>query len=120
MRTVRQRRGDAAEDRAVRYLEGARWRIVGRNVTVGRDEIDIVAVDPGPPRELVCVEVRSAASPAFGAPEERVDRAKVGHLYRAMRAVDLGHGLPRRVDLIVVDARDGSVVVRHIRRLEPV
>ncbi len=118
-RTLRQRRGQAAEDAATRYLAAAGWRMLERNVKVGRDEIDIVAVDPGPPAELVCVEVRSATSDAFGAPEERIDRTKIRNLYRAMRTMQSGSGLPRRVDLIVVDARGGKVTIRHLRRLEP-
>jgi putative endonuclease len=120
MRTVRQRRGQAAEAIAASYILDAGWRVVGRNVKVGRDEIDIVAIDPGPPAELVCVEVRSATSSAFGSPEERVDRAKVRNLYRAMRSMPAHLPLQRRVDLLVVDGRGSSLNVRHLRRLEPV
>lgn len=120
MRTLRQRRGAQAEDLAVAWLERLGWRVLARNVKVGtRDEIDIVAIDPGPPAGLVCVEVRSARSPDFGTPEERVDRAKIGHLYRAMNAVQVDTRLPRRVDLIVVDLRDSTPHVRHLKRLAP-
>jgi putative endonuclease len=119
VRTERQRRGAAAEDIAVGHLEGAGWLIVRRNVKVGRDEIDVMAIDPGPPAELVFVEVRSATSDAFGAPEERIDRAKVRNLYRAMHAMPAEVRLRRRVDVIVVDARAGAVDIRHLRRLEP-
>ncbi|HYI23095.1 MAG TPA: YraN family protein, partial [Candidatus Limnocylindrales bacterium] len=87
MATERQRRGAVAEDTALAYLRGMGWTAVARNVRIGRDEIDLVAVDKGPPLELVFVEVRSATSRRFGEPEERVDRGKVGHLYRAMSAV---------------------------------
>jgi putative endonuclease len=100
--------------------------VCARNVTVGRDEIDLLCVDPGPPRTLVSVEVRSLRTSAFGAPEERVDRAKVGRLYRSLAALsasgDLDPGLrqlPRRVDLVVVDRRTGRAQVRHLRGLEP-
>jgi putative endonuclease len=118
VKTARQIRGAAAEQNAVAYLTGLGWPIVGRNVRVGRhDEIDIVAVDPGPPAELVCVEVRSARSRSFGAPEERIDRRKLASLYRAMRDVDLGSRLPRRIDLIVVDARHYPTRIRHLRGL---
>ena len=120
MPTLRQRHGTLAEDAALAYLEGLGWRLIERNVKVGRDEIDIVAVDPGPPAELVFVEVRSATSSAFGTPEERIGRVKVGHLYRAMRGYrpNEGSGLVRRVDLVVVDSRSGSAVIRYLRALE--
>jgi putative endonuclease len=117
--TERQRRGQAAEEQAVAYLEQLGWRVMARNVRVGRDEIDIVAIDPGPPPALVCVEVRSAASPDFGTPEERVDRGKVGHLYRASRALRTRDRLPRRVDLVIVDRRSGGPAIRYLRDLEP-
>ena len=129
MVTLRQRRGARAEDLAVAWLVGNSWRVVGRNVKIGvRDEIDIVAVDPGPPLELVCVEVRSARSARFGIPEERVDRRKVGNLYRAARAFSrsqqarqLGVGaLKVRVDLVVVDLRGTKPIIRHLREVEPV
>jgi Holliday junction resolvase-like predicted endonuclease len=67
----------------------------------------------------VFVEVRSARSDSFGTPEERVDRAKVQHLYRASRALSAAHGLRRRVDLVVIDRRSGQSVIRHLRALEP-
>lgn len=118
MKTARQQAGRLAEDEAVAYLALSGWRLLGRNVVVGRDEIDILAIDPGPPAELVFVEVRSATSESFGTPEERVDRDKVAHLYRASLALTAPHGLKRRVDLVVVDRRNGPSAIRHLRRLD--
>jgi putative endonuclease len=118
VKTARQQAGRMAEDEAAAHLAGCGWRLLGRNIVVGRDEIDILAIDPGPPAELVFVEVRSATSDRFGAPEERVDREKVAHLYRASRALTANYGLRRRVDLVVVDHRSGRSVVRHLRALE--
>jgi putative endonuclease len=116
MRTDRQRRGAFAENVAAAWLVQRGWAIIDRNVRVGpRDEIDIVALDPGPPPELVCVEVRSARSGAFGAPEERIDARKVGHLYRAMRALVMTNGVPRRVDVLIVDRRSSTPEIRHLR-----
>ena len=126
MRTDRQRRGAAGEEAAAGYLAGLGWRIVVRNLKVGRDEIDILAVDPGPPSTLVVVEVRSLRTSAFGEPEERVDRRKVGRLYRALAglagALESDEGLdrlPRRVDLVIVDRRSGRAEIRHMRAVEP-
>jgi putative endonuclease len=127
MKTERQRRGAIAEAAAATYLEQLGWQIVARNVKVGRDEVDILAIDPGPPATLVCAEVRSLKTAAFGAPEERVDRRKVGRLYRAVAglgaALESDDGidrLPRRVDLVIVDGRRGPAAeIRHLRALEP-
>ena len=82
-RTDAQWLGDAAEQDVADRLIAAGWTIVGRNVHVGRYELDIVAVDPGPPRQLVVVEVRWRADRGFGLPEETVDHRKRARLHRA-------------------------------------
>ncbi|MDQ3870771.1 MAG: YraN family protein, partial [Chloroflexota bacterium] len=62
---------------------GLGWTVIGAGLRAGRDEIDILAVEPGPPATLVFVEVRSHTTGRFGTPEESVDRDKVRRLYRA-------------------------------------
>jgi len=127
VRTTRQRHGALAEEIAVAWLRQFGWRIVARNVRVAKDEIDIVAIEPGAQPHVVCVEVRSARSTRFGSPEERVTARKVSNLYRAARALSrseaAGHlevgGLPVRVDLLVVDLREAPPQIRHFRSLEP-
>ena len=57
-RTPAQRAGDAAETLVAARLLAAGWTILARNVHVGRHELDLVAIDPGPPAALVVVEVR--------------------------------------------------------------
>jgi len=105
-------RGAAVEDLVAARLAGLDWSILGRNVRFGRDELDIVAVDPGPPRTLVIVEVRWRSRRDFGYVEETFDRAKRSRIRRALgsmlEAGRLPDGtlLPRlalRVDLVVVE-----------------
>jgi putative endonuclease len=55
-RTSQQQTGDAGENRAEIYLRGCGYTIVGRNVRVGRDELDLVAEDGD---VMVFVEVRA-------------------------------------------------------------
>jgi putative endonuclease len=132
--TVRRRHGNRAEEIVARHLSGLGWTVLGVQVKVGRDEVDLVAVDPGPPRELVAVEVRSSSTSLFGAPEERVDGAKVRRTYRAAMALRVAGALPDatrlprlrwRVDLVLVElrphlARDvGGPVLRHLRGVRP-
>ena len=126
-RTPRRRAGDAAEARVATLLSRHGWVIVERQLRVGRDELDIVALDPGPPVMSVVVEVRSRRSARFGAQEERLDEAKVRRLYRAMnvlRASGWSAGVPAvpggvgwRVDLVAID--EGSGTVRHLKGLIP-
>jgi Holliday junction resolvase-like predicted endonuclease len=110
-RTPQQRAGDAAEALVVDALAAQGWAMLGRNLRVGRRELDIVAVDPGPPAALVIVEVRWRRDRAFGLPEETVDWRKRRHLRHAAAAL-LERGLPDgsrlpplplRFDLIVVE-----------------
>ena len=124
--TLRQRRGSQAEQLATEYLRRLGWRVIARNIELGGVEVDILAVDSGPPSTVVVVEVRSLHAARFGAPEERVDRAKVGRLYRALTGLREADGLltdvassALRVDLVVVDRRLGHEQIRHIRALEP-
>jgi putative endonuclease len=112
MRTDAQHAGDAAERQVADRLAAAGWSILGRNVHVGRYELDLIAVDPGPPRMLVVVEVRWRSRRAFGLPEETVDGRKrtrvraaaYGLLDRGVLpdGVAVPH-LPLRFDLVVVE-----------------
>jgi putative endonuclease len=110
--TAAKRLGDAAEATVLGHLETSGWIVLGRNVRVGRDELDLVAVDPGPPAALVVVEVRWRASRAFGLPEETFDHAKRRRTWRAVATlIERGRlpqgrplpALPVRIDLVVVE-----------------
>lgn len=121
VRTDAQRSGDGAESLVADRLTAAGWTILARNVHVGRYELDLVAVDPGPPRTLVAVEVRWRAARAFGLPEETVDHRKRARVRAAAYGLlergvlpdgsPLPH-LPLRFDLVVVEPPDR---VRHHR-----
>lgn len=110
-------------------LEAVGWTILGRQVRAGRGELDLVAVDPGPPRELVIVEVRRRASRGFGLAEESVAFRKRTHLRVAIgRLLEGGlpgggplPRLPLRVDLVVVEPAAGGPEasrLRHHRGIE--
>ena len=119
-RTDAQRLGDAAEALVAERLTAAGWRILGRDVHVGRYELDLVAVDPGPPPALVVVEVRWRARRDYGLAEETVDhrkRARVRQAAFALLERDDLPLLPLRLDLVVVEPgeRGGEPRVRHHR-----
>jgi putative endonuclease len=73
---------NAGERRAARYYRLRGWRVVGANVRVGHQEIDLI-LRRG--RRLLFVEVKSKAGFGFGAPLEMIDRRKVRHVYGAGR-----------------------------------
>lgn len=127
--TDAQRRGDEGEDLAAARLTEAGWAILGRNVRLGRDELDLVAVDPGPPAALVVVEVRRRGRRDFGLAEETLDHRKRAALRRAighlLEAGVLPGGialppLPVRVDLVAIDTGPGGrPSLRHHRGIRP-
>ncbi len=127
-RTRAQQAGDRAEEAVARGLVAAGWTLLGRRVHVGRAELDLVAVDPGPPPALVVVEVRWRASRAFGLPEETLDPRKIGRLRRAAAALVAGGILPDgspvpahppRIDLVAVEPAPASGLrARHHRSIE--
>jgi len=122
MRTALQDSGDAAETLVADRLAADGWLILARNVRVGRGELDIVAVDDGPPRELVIVEVRWRGRRDFGLADESLDHHKRSHLRAAIGRL-LANGLPNgshlpalpiRVDFVVVEPGGR---VRHHRHV---
>jgi len=124
-RTAAQRAGDAAEDAVAAALVATGWRVLARRVRVGRRELDLVAVDPGPPAALVIIEVRWRRTRAFGLPEETVDGRKIGRLRQAAVALACAGvlpdgttlpGLPVRLDVVAVEPGSaGRVRARHHR-----
>jgi len=125
-RTAAQQAGDSAESLVLVRLLAAGWTVLARNVHIGRHELDLVAVDPGPPAALVIVEVRWRKSRGFGLPEETVDHRKRTHLRVATHGLrDRGvfpdgspvPRLPVRFDLVVVEpgSRGGEPAIRHHR-----
>ena len=121
--------GDEAEQLVADALLAAGWTMLGRNVRVGRDELDLVAVDPGPPSAVVVVEVRRRGRRDFGLAEETLDWRKRRALRRAIATLrDAGRlpdGTPLpdlgwRFDLVAVEPDGlGGFALRHHRGLRP-
>lgn len=127
----RGRIGAEAEDAAAAHLGALGWDILGRNVRLGEDELDIVALEPGRRATLVIVEVRSRSGPGFGDAVESVDSRKVARLYRAALTLRRGDhpGVERefvslpswRVDLLALSktAAGDWQIKQHLRGLAP-
>jgi putative endonuclease len=71
--TVRRRLGQAGEEAAARALTARGYRILVRNVRLGRGEIDLVCEHDG---DVVFVEVKARRGAAFGTPAEAVTARK--------------------------------------------
>jgi putative endonuclease len=127
--TEAQRIGDEGEALAAGRLAAAGWTILARNLRLRRDEVDLLAVDPGPPATLVVVEVRRRGRRDYGLAEETLDWRKRSAMRRAMGALleagTLPDGrplpdLPMRLDLVAIDpGPGGEPSVRHHRGIRP-
>lgn len=110
------RTGEWGEEHAARFLKDAGFKIAGRRVHLGRDEIDIIARDG---EVLVFVEVKTRRSENFGRAASAVDKRKREILSRA--AVHYLRKLRERPSYFRFDVVEvigemdaGEPVVRHI------
>jgi len=117
MRTAAQRAGDAAEAGVAAHLAERGWQVLGSHVRVGRAEIDLIAIDPGPAPALVVVEVRWRSRRDYGLPEETVDGRKRARLHRAAFALREAGRLPDGTALPALHLRFDLVVVEPGSRL---
>ncbi|HVW66478.1 MAG TPA: YraN family protein [Candidatus Peribacteraceae bacterium] len=107
--------GRRGEDIAARYLRDHDYRIIDRNVRIGRDEIDIIAYDPID-RVLIFAEVktRTRADDDYR-PELNITHKKRARMSRAARRYmaksrvddDVGY----RLDVLCV--ADGTVIEHY-------
>jgi len=98
--------GKLGEDSAAEYLEAHGYHILGKNVFVGRREIDIIAENE---THLAFVEVKTRrqvpdANSIFGPPADAVDYKKRENLVSAAEEYLLKNGCDKspRIDVIEV------------------
>jgi putative endonuclease len=114
---ARQLYGRAAEEAAAHYLTHDGWRLLGRNVRIGRGELDIVA-RRGP--VLAFVEVKARRTQTCGAPEDGVGAAKrrqvarLAELWLAARPWALKGIDEVRFDIVAVDSTVFPSAIRHL------
>jgi putative endonuclease len=114
---ARQLYGRAAEEAAARYLTDHGWRLLGRNVRIGRGELDII-VRRGP--VLAFVEVKARRTHTCGAPEDAVGVAKqrqvarLAELWLAARPWALKGVEDVRFDIVAVDSAVFPSAIRHL------
>ncbi len=113
----RQQFGRAAEEAAAQYLQRRGWRLLDRNVRIGRGELDLIARRGA---VLAFVEVKARRSGAAGAPEDAVTPrkrrqvARLAELWLAWRPWALTGVTDVRFDIVAVDATAMPASVRHL------
>jgi putative endonuclease len=108
-------RGREAEAFVATGLEQAGYRVIARNVRVGRLELDLLARRGN---LLVVVEVRARAAGGPGTPAETIGPRKIGRIRRATArwlSEQSGYGGPVRFDVasVVFDGPGASPRLDH-------
>lgn len=109
-RTSPRNLGARGEAIAARFLTDRGCRILGRNVRVGPDEIDLVVSDGA---VVVAVEVKCTTN--GDDPVLAVDDEKFAHLERAV------FGYPRRIgriDIVAIELGSSGATIRWLRNVD--
>jgi putative endonuclease len=99
--------GRAGEDLAARFLEHRGQRVIGRNIRVDADEVDLVIDGVA---GTAAVEVKSSVN--GDDPLEAVGDAKFRRLERAVSGLP---GRIDRIDLVGIAADESGVTIRWLR-----
>ncbi|HWI62432.1 MAG TPA: YraN family protein [Symbiobacteriaceae bacterium] len=101
-------RGREGEEVAARFLEGAGYRIIARNLRFRLGELDIVAADQDC---VVFVEVKTRTGSGYGTAAEAVTPAKQRQLVKLASVYLAGtgsEGRPCRFDVVTVEREAGG------------
>lgn len=122
MKTLKRLLGDRGERSAAKYLRKNRYKILHRNYTIGKLEVDIIAENAD---HLVFAEVKTRSYvpeniARFGSPKMAVDRKKQENLIAAASAYIRRFPTKKRIrfDVLEVyvsaDARERVLSINHI------
>ncbi len=112
-----QRIGKFGEDEAVKYLEQKGYKILDRNFSCKRGEIDIVALDK---KEIVFIEIKARISLKYGLPSEAVTKYKLKHIYKTAEYYLCTRNLENentRIDVIEVYIKNKKVIINHLKQV---
>lgn len=105
--------GEIGEALAVEHLEKKGYKILAKNYTFGKAEVDIIAQIGD---MLVAVEVKTRSSIDFGLPQEAVKPKKIQLLVSAVNEFVLSNELELEVrfDIIAIHKNRGKYDLEHL------
>jgi putative endonuclease len=109
--------GKKGEELAVEYLQQNGYKILDRNWTFKKAEIDIIVQKDN---ILAVVEVKTRSSLDFGSPEEFVKQKKINLLIKAVNAYinyrekDFGEDLNVRFDIVAIHKNGETFAIEHL------
>lgn len=112
-----QKVGRFGEDEAVKYLQQKGYKILERNFSCKRGEIDIIALDKD---EIVFIEIKARISLKYGLPSEAVTKNKLKHIYKTAEYYLYTRNLLNentRIDVIEVYIKNKQVIINHLKQV---
>ncbi|MTH15259.1 YraN family protein [Flavobacterium sp. LC2016-01] len=109
--------GKKGEELAVEFLQQNDYKILDRNWTFQKAEIDIIAQKDS---TLAIVEVKTRSSLDFGSPQDFVKQKKIQLLIKAVNAYindrekDFNDDLNIRFDIIAIHKTEETFAIEHI------
>ena len=99
-------KGALAETATCEFLTEHGYKIVKRNVYIGRDEIDIIAEND---THIVFIEVKSLSSLKYGRPASAVTTAKQDNIIRAVKGYLRLHPSTKKPRIDVVEVFSSEI-----------
>lgn len=112
-----QKIGKFGEDEALKYLKQKGYKILERNFSCKRGEIDIIAIDKN---EIVFIEIKSRRSLEYGLPSEAVTKYKLKHIYKTAEYYLYIRNLEKedvRIDVIEIYIKDKGIIINHLKQV---
>lgn len=109
--------GKFGEDEAEKYLKQKGYKILERNFSCKRGEIDIIALDKS---EIVFIEIKSRLSLKFGLASEAVTKYKLKHIYKTAEYYLYKRNLLNentRIDVIEVYIKNNQIIINHLKQV---
>ncbi|MCD0469591.1 YraN family protein [Flavobacterium sp. JAS] len=109
--------GKKGEDLAVKYLRQNGYKILNRNWTFQKAEIDIIAQKDS---IIAIIEVKTRSSLDFGSPQDFVKPKKIQLLIKAVNAyindreMDFDENLEIRFDIIAIHKNGETFAIEHL------
>ena len=109
--------GKLGEDEATKFLEQKGYKILDRNFSCKRGEIDIIALDKD---EIVFVEIKSRTNNEYGLPSEAVTLKKLNHILKTAEYYLYIRNLekePVRIDAVEVFLYGDTIRINHLKNV---
>ena len=109
--------GKFGENEAVEYLKQKGYKILERNFSCKRGEIDIIALDK---KEIVFIEIKARMSLKYGLPSEAVTKRKLEHIYKTAEYFLYVRNLESentRIDVIEIYIKNNKVIINHLKQV---